>query len=109
MIALSLIGEPLNLFTDASVDGLSFILTQERKTMIDDKEKTIRDIVHLGSTSLTETQKRYSPVELESLALAWAVGKCHYYLYEAPIIYHYTDSTGVVGLMKKDLSEVRNP
>ena len=103
------VGEPLNLFTDASVDGLSFILTQERKTMIDDKEKTIRDIVHLGSTSLTETQKRYSPVELESLALAWAVGKCHYYLYEAPIIHHYTDSTGVVGLMKKDLSEVRNP
>ena len=103
------VGEPLNLFTDASVDGFSFILTQERKTMIDDKEKTIRDIIYLGSTSLTETQKRYSPVELESLALAWAVGKCHYYLYEAPQIFHYTDSTGVVGLRKKDLSEVRNP
>ena len=33
------VGEPLNLFTDASVDGLYFILTQEWKTMIDDKEK----------------------------------------------------------------------
>ena len=51
------VGEPLNLFTDASVDGLSFILTQERKTMIDDKEKTIRDIVHLGSASLTDTKE----------------------------------------------------
>ena len=65
--------------------------------------------MHLGSTSLTDTQKGYSPVELESLALAWAVGQCHYYLYEAPMINHYTDSTGVVGLMKKDLSDVRNP
>ena len=71
------VGEPLNSYTDASIDGLSFILTQERKIIIDDKEKTIRDIVHLGSTSLTDTQKRYSPVELESLALSWAVGKCH--------------------------------
>ena len=77
--------------------------------MIGDQEKTIRDIIYLGSTSLTETQKRYSPVELESLALAWAVGKSHYYLYEALQIFHYTDSTGVVGLRKKDLSEVKNP
>ena len=76
---------------------------------MDDTEKTIRDIVHLGSTSLTDTQKRYSPVELEALALSSAVGKCHYYLYEAPLTNHYADSTGVVGLMKKDLCDVRNP
>ena len=40
-IQLSLIrvGEPLNLFTDASVDGLSSILTQEREFIIDEKEK----------------------------------------------------------------------
>ena len=63
----------------------------------------------MGSTSLSETQKRYSPVELESLALAWAVGKTHYYIYEAPKVTHYTDSTGVVGLRKKDLSDVKNP
>ena len=50
------VGEPLNLYTDASIDGLSFILTQERKILMDDTEKTIRDIVHLGSTSLTDTQ-----------------------------------------------------
>ena len=103
------IGEPLNLYTDASVEGLSFVLTQERKQTVGETERTIRDIIYLGSTSLTETQKRYSPVELESLALAWAVGKSHYYLDEAPQIFHYTDSTGVVGLRKKDLSEVKNP
>ena len=41
--------------------------------------------------------------------MSWAVNKCHYFLYEAPFIDHYTDSTGVAGLMKKDLCEVRNP
>ena len=103
------VGEPLNLYTDASVEGLSFVLTQERKQTEGETERIVRDIIYLGSTSLSDTQKRYSPVELESLALAWAVGKTHYYLYEAPKVTHYTDSTGVVGLRKKDLSDVKNP
>ena len=52
------VGEPLNLYTDASVEGLSFVLTQERKQTEGETERTIRDIIYLGSTSLSETQKR---------------------------------------------------
>ena len=70
---------------------------------LNEKEKTVNDFVYLSSTSLTDLQKRYSPVELEALALQWAVNKCHYFLYDAPIIGHFTDSTGVAGLMEKDL------
>ena len=103
------VGEPLQLYTDASIEGLSFLLTQEQKITVNEKERTVRDFVHLGSTSLTDAQRRYSPVELEALALSWAVNKCHYFLYEAPFIDHFTNSTGVAGLMKKDLCEVRNP
>ena len=31
------VGEPLQLYTDSSIEGLSFILTQEQKIIIDDK------------------------------------------------------------------------
>ena len=34
-------GEPLQLFTDASIDGLSFLLCQERQVMINDEEKSV--------------------------------------------------------------------
>ena len=71
------VGEPLQLYTDASIEGLSFLLTQERKITINDKEKTVCDFVYLGSTSLTNAQKRYSPVKRDALALQWAVNKCH--------------------------------
>merc|ERR1711954_264000 len=79
------------------------------KITVNEMERTVRDFVYLASTSLMDAQRRYSPVELEALALSWAVNKCHYFLYDAPFIDHYTDSTGVAGLMKKDLCEVRNP
>ena len=77
--------------------------------MINDEEKSVRDFIHVGSTSLTDAQRRYSPVEFEALPLQWSASKCHFFLCEAPVIEHYTDSTGVAGLLKKDISEICNP
>ena len=56
--------------------------------------------MHMGSTSLTDAQRRYSLMELEALALQFSVQKCHFFLYEALVIEHYTDSMGVAGLVK---------
>ena len=52
------VGEPLQLYTDASIEGLSFLLFQECKITIYEKERTVGDFVHMGSTSLTDAQKR---------------------------------------------------
>ena len=101
-------GNNLLLYTDASINGLGYVLCQERKVILDEEEETIRDIIHLGSTSVTEVQACYSPVELECLAAQWACEKCHYFLADAPKINLFTDSSGLVGLRKKDLSETKN-
>ena len=57
-------GNNLLLYTDASINGLGYVLCQERNIIVDGEEETIRDIIHLGSTSVTEVQASYSPVEL---------------------------------------------
>lgn len=86
-------GMPIQLYTDASIDGLGFLLMQDRKAVIDEKETTIRDMVNMGSTSLTKTKQRYLPIESEYLALKTAVKKNHFSLFKSPIIEHFTDST----------------
>ena len=55
--------------TDASVKGLGACLLQENK------------LVYFASKALTDTQKVYVVIELESLAVAWAMEKFHHFLY----------------------------
>ena len=47
-------GEPLQLYTDASIEGLSFLSCQERKVTIEEEKRTVRDFIHMGSTLLTD-------------------------------------------------------
>ena len=42
----------------------------------DSDKKPIFKIVHCGSKGLTPTQQRYSTIELECLAIIWAIQKC---------------------------------
>ena len=49
---------PFQLLTDGCKDGISFILQQEGR------------VIHYGGRSLKGAEKAYSPVELESLAVA---------------------------------------
>ena len=72
---------PLHLYTDASTDGLSYFLTQEKEwtdekggKILDEsgKQKVTKRIIHIGSTSLTAAQSRYSPMELELLCVQWS-------------------------------------
>ena len=93
-------GEDLILYTDTSISCLGFLLCQERQVWVDGKERTIWDFINIGSTALTDTQARHSPLQLEALSVQWACSKNHFYLAEAPVVKLFTDSSGVVGLLK---------
>ena len=54
--------------TDASIKGLGACLLQDERP------------VYFASKVLTETQKGYVAIELESLAVVWAMEKFHHFL-----------------------------
>ena len=55
--------------TDASTKGLGACLLQEEK------------LIYFTSKALTEMQRGYIAIEIESLTVAWAVEKFHHFLY----------------------------
>ena len=60
--------------TDASIKGLGACLLQDQKP------------VYFTSKALTETQCGYVAIEIESLAVAWAMEKFHHFLYASHFI-----------------------
>ena len=63
--------------TDASIKGLGACLLQEEKH------------IYFATKALTETQRGYIAIEIESLAVVWAVEKFHHFLYRC----HFTLET----------------
>ena len=61
--------KPTILQTDASCKGLGACLLQNEKA------------VYFANKALTEMEKDYVVIELESLAVAWGVEKFHHFLY----------------------------
>ena len=55
--------------TDTSTKGLGAYLLQDEKP------------IYFASKALTKTQRGYVAIKIESLAVAWAVAKFHYFLY----------------------------
>ena len=92
---------PLHLMTDASREGgLGFILLQPGDGR--------SNILQCSSATLTPAQCNYSIMELEMLAVVWALGKCEYFTKGAPGITVLTDHASLIGLEKRDLSTVTN-
>ena len=60
--------------TDASIKGLGACLLQEEKP------------IYFESKALTETQQGYIAIELESLLVAWVMGRFHHFLYASHFI-----------------------
>ena len=60
--------------TDASIKGLGTCLLQEEKP------------VYFAIKALTEAQQAYVAIELESLVVAWAMDKFHYFLYASHFV-----------------------
>ena len=60
--------------TDASIKGLGACLLQDQKP------------VYFASKALTETQQGYIAIEIETLAVAWSIGKFHHFLHASYFI-----------------------
>jgi hypothetical protein len=91
------------LLTDASrLHGIGFALLQF------DHEGKI-SMIQCGSSSLNETQQRYATIELECMAIVYAVQKCAYYLQGTPEFEVWTDHRPLVGIFGKDLHTLDNP
>ena len=74
--------KPLMIYADASNSGIGWILTQRKdnKLDLDENWKENQIVIEMGSTSLSECQSRYSPVEKETLAAVTAVTKLDFFL-----------------------------
>ena len=78
--------------TDASVKGLGACLLQDQKP------------VYFASKALTETQCGYVAIEIESLAVAWAMEKFHHFLYASHFILE-TDQKPLEAILSKSLNQ----
>ena len=93
---------PVTMLTDAShLHGLGFAMGH----YADGQFK----LVTCGSKALTPTQQRYATIELECLAVHFAITKCSFYSKGLPHFTVATDHKPMEGIFKKDLFEVQNP
>ena len=80
------------LHTYASIKGLGACLLQDEK------------LVYFASKALTEAQKGYVVIEIEALAVAWAMEKFHYFLYTSHFILE-TDQKPLEAILSKSLNQ----
>ena len=96
---------PTFLITDASrLNGLGFVLVQSHKG-----PTTPERVIQCGSRCLNRCEKNYATIELECLAMAWALEKCEFFLKGMESFKLVTDHRPLVGIFKKPLSEIANP
>merc|ERR1739844_366840 len=65
-------------------------------------------IIKANSSALKDSQKQYSAIDTELLALKFACESSYYYLYGAREIHVYTDSSGLDGMFNKTLDKHKN-
>ena len=78
--------------TDVSIKGLGACLLQEKQP------------VYFASKALTEVQKEYIAIELESLAVVEAMEKFYYFLYTSHFILE-TDQKSLKAILSKSLNQ----
>ena len=94
---------PVMLQTDAArLKGLGYACLQ--------KHGLTWKLVDCGSRFLTETESRYATIELEMLAIVWAVKKCRRFLAGRQHFDIITDHKPLLPIVNsKSLSEIENP
>ena len=93
---------PTRLCTDASRRGLGFVLQQQS----DDTWVMIQ----AGSQFLSDAESRYAIIELELLAVAWAIMKCRLFLAGLPHFRVITNHHPLVPILNTHrLDEIENP
>ena len=94
--------KPTRLSTDASRQGLGFVLQQQTGENW--------ALIQAGSRFLSDTESRYAIIELELLAVAWAITKCHLFLAGLPHFKVITDHHPLVPILNNHrLDEIENP
>ena len=87
---------------DASRQGLGFILQQ--------KTGDEWNLVQAGSRFLSDAETRYAVIELEMLAVCWAVTKCRIFLAGLQHFLITTDHNPLIPILNTSrLDEVENP
>jgi hypothetical protein len=84
--------------------GLGFALVHTE--VVNGKEQ-IR-LVTCRSRSLSQAEKSYAVVELEALAIKYAVEKCRYYLLGMQKFTEWTDQRPLLGIRRKQIDEIGN-
>ena len=99
------VAKETQLHTDASTVGIGFVLVQRPKGSHESWKK-----VQAGSRFLTYTESRYAVIELECLAVAWAVKKCSIFLSGLDHFIVITDHNPLVPILNNHrLDEIENP
>ena len=94
--------KPTRLCTDASRQGLGFILQQKT----DDNWA----LIQAGSKFLSDSESRYAIIELELLAVSWATIKCKLFLAGLPHFMIVTDHHPLIPILNNHrLDEIENP
>ena len=89
------------LYTDASkLNGIGFVMIQ-RTANNEDR------VIQCGSRSLTSSERNYAAMEIEALAIAYAIKKCDLFLRGFPFTV-VTDHKPLIGLWNKPLSQIDN-
>ena len=97
------LNRPTRLCTDASRQGIGFILQQQSPT-----EQW--SLVQAGSRFLSEAESRYAVIELEMLAVAWAAIKCKIFLAGLQTFQIITDHSPLIPILNSHcLDEIENP
>ena len=93
-------GGEMHLFTDASGNGLGYVLAQESKV---DERKVLKPCAY-GSRLFRGSEQNYSIPEKECLASVWSIKKNHPYLFGKTFRLH-TDSEGVYHTLRRQSAE----
>ena len=96
------INKPTRLCTDASRQGLGFILQQ--------KTAEQWTLIQAGSRFLSDAETRYAVIELEMLAVSWAIAKCRLFLAGLQHFHIVTDHNPLISILNtRRLDEIENP
>merc|ERR1711895_421686 len=95
----------MNIATDgANSAGIGFVVFQNNDDQVGKDVK----IIKANLSGLKDSQKQYSAIDTELLALKFACESSNYYLYGAKEIHVYTDSSGLEGMFMKTLHKHKN-
>jgi hypothetical protein len=92
---------PTELLTDASrLKGLGYALIQ--------RDDGGMRLIKCGSRSLSPAETRYATIELEALAIHWAITSCRFYLTGGPKFKVVTDHKPLIPMFTMPLGDVEN-